>query len=60
MSQAVQCVLPVPTVPTEVLEALHVAAEVGPLLRGTQTADGVLQVRINLDLQQVRKANHRV
>ena len=60
MSQAIQCMLPIPAVPTEVLEALHVPAEVWSLLRGTQTADRVLQVWIYLDLQQVRKEHSNV
>ena len=51
MPQAVQSVLPVPTRAAEVLEAVHIATEIRPLLGGTQAAYRVFQVRVYLDLE---------
>ncbi len=45
-------VLPGPTRATEVLEAVEISAEVGPHHTIAHGAQGVLQVRINLDLRQ--------
>ena len=50
---AVDGVLPLPTGAAEVLEALEVTAEVGTYHTTAHGAERVLQVRVNLDLQDI-------
>lgn len=44
-------VLPLPARPTEVLEAFEVPAEIGAHHAATHRAEGILEIRVYLDLQ---------
>ena len=51
VTHCVQVVLPVPAGAAKVSKTLQLPAEVRTLLDGTQAADGVLKVRVDLNLQ---------
>lgn len=53
--ETIDGVLPLPARATEVLEAFEVAAEVRPNHAIAHGAQGILQVRVYLDLRQERR-----
>ncbi len=51
MPDAFERVVHLPAVAAEIVETVHVPAEIGPLTQSASRAQSVLQVGINLDLQ---------